>query len=667
MVHPVRWRTRAETERGICAVLFLPVLLFMLASAAFAQDEADNQVYKYPEIAPEYSLWGGFTDAHLNGGSNALPYGYASDSLGLGGEIIAFPFPNRVHLELDVLNKKDYFADFRYAYSDTVLFRFLGSSLFHNLPNIALAGNPSRNGSDLDQSDTGVQYGVRMGINRVSLRFKTHDYPFHIYLQGMNVVQSGDMQQIFLGGSGSFSDIVRVSQDRPVDMRTTDIRVGLNGHLGPVEMDYSHGFKRFSAGNEVMSYTNDSGVSWFHNLIPELEGNTDTFRIHSSYTGMIYAMGTLSKISRTNDTSGARADYFFGDGEIRVIPVTPLMLVARYKHEELSEENISSTLNQLYSQFNLPPPALINSIRPPISSVTDTVTGVARYRITYNLSVGSQISWNNERRENSTFWEDGLLPASTRSTRTSFNVDYRPVRMLKLRGQYTHEWYGSPAYNYQPNNGDAGTLSATWSFPGGITAFASYELSHETRDNVLIIDETTSGITNAANRDVRRDKFSGDIVFPIRRNITLDAGYAYWRSKVRQDLVYTGPAGAQFLDPNVPYTDISHNYTVSANYTPVDKLELTGAVNRFSASGDFSPSSQYDFSNGPSLLPLSVFSTLDIKETVYSFKARWAVRKKTEIGLSYFYSDFDSAVNSLNPEYQSGHAHAFFASLTRRW
>ena len=661
-------RVRLAARKGLCPLLltvfFLPALVAALAAPSFAQDEADNQVYKYPKIAPEYSLWGGFYDAHLGGGSSALPYGYPYDSVSLGGEIIAFPFPNRVHLELDALNPKDYYADFRYAYSDTVLSRFLGSSLFHNLPNITLY--PARSpGIAVDQSDIGAQYGVREGINRVFLRFKTHDYPLHIYLEGMDVVQSGDIQQIFLGDD-SLGDLVRTAQERAVDMRTTDVKVGLNGHLGPVEMDYSHGFKRFSADNNVMSFNYaDPTQLPLHNLISELEGSSDTFRIHTSYTGMLYAMGTLSKISRTNETSGAQADYFFGNAEMRIIPVTPVMLVARYKHEELSENNASAAdfLDALYSQFHLEQPSFVaNSIRPPISSVTDTVTGVARYRVMHNLTAGGEVSWSNERRENYQFWLDGFLPASTRHSETGFNVDYLPVNDLKLRAAYRHEWYGSPAYNYQPDKSDAGTLSATWTFPDGIVAFASYELDHETRGNLLIIDYETSGVTGAANRDVRRDKFTGDVALPVMRNITLDASYAYWRSKVRQDLIYT-TAGGFSLDPQVPYTDISHNYTVSVNYRPVKRLDLTAAVNRFSAGGDFSSGSQFDASG----IPLSAFSTLDIKETVYSLKTRWTVREKMEVGLSYFYSDFDSAFNSLNPEYVSGHAHTFFASLTKKW
>ncbi|NIN68104.1 MAG: hypothetical protein GTO63_26035, partial [Anaerolineae bacterium] len=110
--------------------------------------------------------------------------------------MIAFPFPHRLHLELDILNEKDYFGDFRYAYKDTVLFRSVNRGIFHNLGNIELV-----NGANgIVRNDVGEVYGYSVAIGDYSVRFKMPHFPAHAFVKGHYVAKDGERQQRRIGG-----------------------------------------------------------------------------------------------------------------------------------------------------------------------------------------------------------------------------------------------------------------------------------------------------------------------------------------------------------------------------------------------------------------------------------------------------------------------------------
>ncbi|MDA8169808.1 MAG: MtrB/PioB family outer membrane beta-barrel protein [Nitrospiraceae bacterium] len=646
-----------KTERTRARFLLVLAVLLALSTPGYGQDDQSSDrayVYKFPEITPKYSFGMGYAFTGLSGSERAMQYGYTHSSPTFGGSIIAFPFPNRIHLELDVLNKKDYFVDARYAYSDLVLFRYLGDSMFHNLQGIRLTDLDHLPGSPLgvSQEAPGYRYGVRASINHVYLRFKTPDYPLHLYTEGMLVKKEGDIQQIFLGGANDYSSIIRTSEIRKIDWRTIDGKVGINGHLGPVELDYSHSEKRFiSEGQGIMSYDYGTGPLP-HNVVPDLEGSTDTFRVHSSYTGKIVAAATVSKMERRNGQSNAKADYFIGDAQVRYLPVVPLVLVFKYRHDE-KDEDTPDSLPAGFLGFAAFPG--VTGIRNAVTAINDTVSGIAQYRVSGNLTLGTEVVYKETRREHAAEWD---LPDRTREKTITLNATYRPVYALKLMAKYTHSDFDSPAYNYQPNRSDSGSLTAMWTPVAWASAFFSYELTDGKRDD-LIYDQISSA---SKNRRTRWDKFAGYVTVSVREDLTVTTSYSYWHNKVKQDLIYELDPGAA-PDLGVKYRDVAQNYSVSAAYTPKRQISLVADVSHTRGSGSFFPG----IADAVSYPSISAFSVLDTTETVYSAGVRYRLPKETEIGASYSYTDYNGFDNPLNPEDTSGTAHIILISLTKKW
>ena len=295
-------------------------------------------------------LFGGYRFVDLNGSTEVEEYEYLHNSIILGGELRLYETSSRIYLDVDYVNRKDYSLDLSYSYKDIILFRGLNSTLYHNLNNIRLiALDTSTPSPGVAVMDDGKDYGVKTGMSSFFLRLKSPNFPFHVYVKESIVEKKGTQQQRFLSGAAYFNDIVRASRNRDTDWRTENIIIGANSHLGPVEIDFSHGEKRFDAGGDNVlfdSYSYSGFGPGFrqpgiypHNQTSDLKGSSDTFKIHTSYTGRIVASATLSRIDRENTDSNATADYFTGSGEVTWMPVQKWTAFLKYRYRDRDVDN----------------------------------------------------------------------------------------------------------------------------------------------------------------------------------------------------------------------------------------------------------------------------------------------------------------------------------------
>jgi|Deesub1362A_J573_1020465.scaffolds.fasta_scaffold00013_119 predicted porin len=653
---------RKRSMKGLLILLFFTLVF---SQTVFAEDIPP--IYKFPDIKPQFSVRTGYRLVGLTGSKRAGEHEHLSDSVSFGGEIIAFPFPHRIHLEVDVVSGMDYFGDLSYAYKDIVLSRWINSTLFHNLDNITLVDlDPSTASPGVSIKDAGVSYGVKTSINDLFLRLKTHNFPFHVYVNGRILYKEGTMQQRFLGGSGWFNDIVRVSRKRDVNWNTQDITFGMNSHLGPIEIDISHTEKRFDSNADRVLIDTYTGAGfppgavraagdYPHNLVPDLEGSTNTLKLHTSYTGKIVASLTISKTDRENNDSGAKADYFTSTGEIRWMPITRLTFAFKYKREETDMDNPSTLTDGYYGLSTNP--TTITGITPSISSKTDTFSGSMRYRLTKKVTLNLRYIYKEIDRDNADAWE---VPDSTTENTISLSANARLKNGMKLKARYKHREIDNPAYNTQPNRSDSGMLSLSWTPFEKLVTFFSYNIAREKRTGITYKDMYTA---NPENRDVNRNKFTGSLTFLIKDNITLTTSYAYLHNKVEQDFVYNDADDApdytnEFLDPGVQYKDIVRNYVVDLNYAPKENISLNVNINHTKSSGNFYPDTTFM----PSL------SELKLRETVYSVSAEYGLKDGWDIGIRCRYIDLDNlSENPDNPEISDGTVRIALLTVSKRW
>lgn len=645
----------------LCVSLFSP--------AAFAEEP----VYTFPEIKPGITLYGGYRFVELNGSERAVEYEYLKDSVAGHGELIAYPFPHRIHLDVEYMNNKDYFLDLSYAYRDIVLSRVTNRTLFHNLDNFQLVDlDPGGVEPFMDimspavlMEDMGERYGTRSSVNCLFLRLKAPNYPLHFYVNGHHLQKEGDLQQRFLGGAGWFNEAVRVSRKRDIEWNTFDVTVGANSHLGPVEVDVSHSEKRFEAESDRLfteSYT-DAGIppgdvraagTFPHNLVPDLKGSTNTLKLHTSYTGKIVATATLSDTDRENTTSGAEADYFIGAGEIRWMPVTKLTFAFKYRHRK-TDVNNPDVLPAGYLGFSSYTGPL-TGIRQSISSEVDTLSGTMRYRLFKGLTLNAGYTYKETDRKDTEEW---AVPDTTTEHAVSVAATARVRKNLKIKGKYRHREIDNPAYNTQPERSDSGMVSVSWTPVSRVVTFLSYHVTKEDRDG----DFTT---TEAESREVRRDRVTGSITLLLTEHLSLSTAYAYLRNETEQDIFYGNILDPDnpFEDPLVEYNDTAHNYTAGLRLTPNEHLSLDAEISHTRSRGNFHPGSSV------ALDPVDIASLSEIKlrETVYSLSGDYRLRSGWGFGLVFRYADFDNRLeNPENPVLFDGSAHIALVTVSKKW
>lgn len=668
-------------------LLILSALLYCNASAEEAPDAGtlpetlqeelvEQEVYVFPVIEPEATVYGGYRFVGLSGSKRAEEFEYLHNSIMFGTEIRTLYFPHRFHLDIDFRNEKDFEGDLSYAYKDKMILRGTSRALFHNLENISLIDLNTSNPIltyGVDSKDIGRDYGVDVRINTVSLRLKPWEFPLHFIVDGRFVDKSGTIQQRFLGGAAYFTTppafspgITRVSKKREIDWQTREYTVGGNSHLGPVEVEYSHTEKRFTAGGDRFFQDNysvsteRSGGTFANNLIPDLKGRTDTLKLHSSYTGGLVAAATITKTSRENEVSRAKADYFIGAADLTWIVNPQLAFYLKYKHKDADIDNSNvDTFGNSCSPSNKSGDIYKCYIVSSISSLTDTVSGTVRYRPFTGVLLRAGYTYESVRRENAEKWE---LEHSTEKDTVFASADLRLIKGLTLKAKYTHKDIDHPLNNVEPNRSDEGKISLSWIPVPRISALLSYSLMKEKRNN-LEFPDTEEG----DNRKTLKDRLLGSITFVVLKDLSLTATYAYMHNKVEQDLTYSFTTGVPvppiFTDPLVPFTSTVNSYGLDLAYMPSKNINLNAGINHTISRGDFYPSS------ADLLTPVSVasFSALGMKETVFSAGGQYRLRGGVSLGMQYKYASISDVLNNPNDDVNNGNVHIAFLTLSKKW
>ncbi|MDA8173509.1 MAG: hypothetical protein M0018_02840 [Nitrospiraceae bacterium] len=638
------------------------------------EEEPEESGYAFPVIPPKYKFHAGYRFAGNSGSARgADEYDFLHNSVVFGGDARLFDYPNRFHLIIDEVNRNDYYGYLNYSYKDLVYFEGDTRAVFHNLGNINLILlTPAPSSVGVDNRAPGASFGYKAGMDDFVFRLKAPGYPAHLYVKGSVFNRDGLMEQRFLGGAGFFNDAVRTSEARDIDYTTEAFQAGINGHLGPLEAQYEHEEKRFNANGQPVLFDNFAAAGfppgstlkagiYPHNEFSQLKGSSNMLMLHTSYTGEIVASATIWSVDRKNEESGAKADYIFGEGEVTWTPAPSTALFFKYRHRQVDEDTPSAiTFDNVCSPSNNTAGTYTCSLKPAISSNTDSASATARYYLLPGAVISARYSYDNIRRDNATVWN---LPQSTQKDTEWIAMDINAARDLDIKLKYTHRNIFHPSVNSEPNRADEGRISASWLPASWIDALVYYQIGQEHRDTLEFATEQFVPVTAPGGRDVRRDKLLADITFLVKRNLTVSTIYSYMRDKIQEPLAYNNVSGTVLFDPDVPAGQQVNYYAVNAMYSPFDMLTFNAGIGHTVAGIGFTP-------NAPNItqpVPISSFSTLDMHETDYTISGDYRFKRGMSGSLSYRYSDFTNEGGNPYTEFQNGTAHIILVSLTRRW
>ena len=633
---------------------------FDLEGLGLEIEEAGGE-YHFSEMKPEFVLSLGYGFSDFNDSKIALEYEDLKNYPVMHGSYESHNYPHRMHFDLNMKNDNDYFADMRYSFKSNVNIWILNSTLFHNLSNIGLVDlDPAMNASTVDIQDSNEMYDVRTGINRFKMKFKKRDFPVHLYVNGSIVYQDGTRQQRSLLGSGYFTPMQRTTQKREIDQITHIYDIGVNSHLGYMEVDYSHVEKRFDVNNDGVMFdsysTGKGGLRlagvYPHNKFSELKSSSNKIKLHTSYTGKIVATATFSKKKRENMYSDAKEDISHAQGSLAWTPLTRLAFFLKYSHRDIDADNpgISSITDNMGNTTIFPLP-----VKNSISSTTDTVSLTSRYKPEKGVTLKAKYAYKRIDRDNHELWE---LQDSTEKSTITFSAAVRLLKSMTAKARYIHSEVNKPSYNFEPYYSNKGTASVSWIPIPRVSLLAHYSVAREKRNDLVITDAPNA---TASDRDVDMDNYLGSGTFQILSNLSLTTSYAYMRYKVTQDIVYF--MGSDLTESGVPMEDEAQIYSATFNYIPLEKLVLNAGITHTKSTGGYTPVSQ----DLTSTVSIASFSEHEVKETVYHLSGDYECPKGFSCGLDFKYSEFNDVLNNIYNSDQDGDAYSIIVRIKKLW
>jgi hypothetical protein len=587
----------------------------------------------------------------LTGNPMAGEYEYQHSSAA-GSAVIEYdPLPNRILLETYILNSKDYFTEFDYAYKDIFMLNMTARSLFHNLNHYSLGqDDPATLTPYFMDLNPGDLYGTSNAMNRIQVRVKTPEFPFHIYLEAKSQEKHGTIQQRFLSSfSGGFNKLAR---SRDIDYETREAKATVNSHLGPVEVEYSHATKNFSDTHGKVMYDTVPGGSliYAHNFVPDIESSVDTVKIHTTHTGRISGSATYSSGERKNTDGMAKATFVNAAGDFGWIPTKDVTVSVKYRQYSVDQQNPDTvtSINSLGGETTY-------AVRKAINYQKDIVSGMVRYRATDSLTVRGEVAFESLNRDVWTGDPAGSWLLDDKVTRNTarLGATYRLTNKLMLRGDISHQTAAVPANsvdNTYPETSDAARGTLTWTPKSWFNWLLSAGTVREERSNL------NAPFTDKWTKELNRALSS--FTFILGKKTSVTPSYAFFQNKQNGPIASTDDTGGITAETGVPYADTAHVASIAVSYALADAMLFTAEGGRSWSRGSWKNAGVVDGSTG-------IAELTTIKEVVTTAGANLDVRYSKNLGTEFRYQirKIDDSLDNA----QDGTNQIALATLSYRW
>jgi len=707
-----------ELAYGAPALL---LLLLLTAGSAAAQGDPAQSAPESERAAPpgEAAVYGadervvetleqkggsiGYNVVNSAGhGGRASEYGFLHSSRSGGLFYRTLEKDGNFELEGNFLNEHDYHGDLLLDYRGDYRLHLRTESLFHNLDRELLFSPDFRTGrADLPapatalyqaQQDPAQNYGVSVTQDLAEFRYRLHDFPLHLNLGYWRLVKEGTMQQVFADTAFEGATNSIFAQARGVERQTQEGHLGLDAHLGWVDLIYDLRIRVFQDKQAIPVQDYAARVSFQgtpeslggvqqHNEEPDSRFISHTVKLHSSLAGAVVASGSYSidqreNLSRLSDSSGARHSLVVLQnvaGDLVYTPAKELSMALKYRRQELDNRE-RSPLSDL-NFVTQPQP-----VKPPVDSTRDVVMAVLSYKPTAQLTLSGEYRGEVLTREHvsdlpsASTW---ALPENSATQKGSLALLYHPSKGVRVTARYGYETTDHPSYGNSFQQKHEGKLLATYTAPKwGATAnlIARREWNDQVEHFLVVFADPAGYLPSAPlSRDRATENANlGLWCTPLPR-LTLSANYAWLHNRVDQGVLFTGVDFGQ-VDPGsqaaANFTTRSQVYGVNAGYAATEQLDLSLVLQQIRSASAFTPQDRVFAvdGTGASSADTSGIREITRQETVISSvsaRGEYRFTSKYSGSLEYTLQDY----NEKNPVYSAynGTVHAVVAYLTAKW
>ncbi|MBU5636643.1 hypothetical protein KOM00_07830 [Geomonas sp. Red69] len=623
--------------------------------------------------------------------ARALEYGFLKSSR--SGGLFYRHMEKDTNLELEgfYLNENDYHGDLLMDYRGDYRLHLRTESLYHNMDR-ELLFTPSfqagRNDGPTPATYSAVQdpvrdYGVSVVQDRADFRYRLHNFPLHVNLGYWRYVKEGTIQQRFADTAFEGTTNTLYAQPRSVDHQIQEGRVGLDSHLGPVDLVYDFKVRYFEdrLSTPVASYEPRNAIDSTpdflgglrqHNENPDSSFFSHTIKLHSSLAGGLVGSGSYSFEQRENltelsDTTGVRRMKVYlqnAAGDLVYTPCRTYTFALKYRRQEIDHGNRGPLTNNSYVDPVLAKPA--------VETTRDLVTGTVSYRPSLKLALVGEYRGDFQRRSevspvpSSTTW---ALPDSTATHTGSLSVYYRPVKGLRSSVHYSYATTDNPSYGASFQNRQEAKVLLTYALNNrwGLTSHAVLRRDENKDIDKFLINypfqplsyslaPLTSRSGNSENANI------GVWWVPIPK-LTVGANYSYLHQEVEQGILFTGVFNGS--EAASQFSSRSHVYGVNASYTLGEKCDLAVTAQQIRSAAAFTPSDTTFTVIPGSTTGIKAITEQDTVISSLSARGEYRFSSVLSTTLEYTLNDY----NELKSAYKSysGTVHAIVAGLAAKW
>ncbi|GFE58215.1 MtrB/PioB family outer membrane beta-barrel protein [Geobacter sp. AOG1] len=619
----------------------------------------------------------------------AAQYEYLHSSPVFSAGINSLGMDHKFVLDGMYLNEDDYFGDLSYDYKGAYRLHLRTESLFHNLfaERLFAPDIPNLFGANYLARDLapGARYGLRSEQDLAEFRYKLNEYPVHLNLGYWRLAKSGNSQLIFADHAfeplGANNTVYAAS--RRIDRQTHEGNLGVDAHLGPVDIIYGFKIRQFdnradtprdffiARPDTANEFIPRLGGYQQHNEEPDSRYYAHTVKLHSSLTGGIvgaasYTYGKRENRSSLTDVGGAdRTSDILQNvaGDFVYTPCMWFSAALKYRRQDV-DRNSLSTITSLFADT----PGHVLSVRPAIDTDRDVVTATFSVRPNALVTFKGEYKGEFTQRENLASWvRPGIasspgLPENTAVNRGTFTVLSRPVKGLRLKALYGYTAVNHPAYGNSYGQKHEGQLLATYTYLARWGATAYYRVARENNDQTTMA--TLSLFAPSVVYELPRQKRTNNAtlsvwVSPLDK-LTMTASYSLLRWKTDQSVLFSATQPGS--NGGTAYTNQSQIFSLNSVYRYNDKLDLSLALQQIHSRSDFDPLF-LALSPTESTLGIQDGSKVKTIESSVSARADYHVTKNVTCSVDYSYRDYDNRYASL----YDGTVQIVTAQVSTKW
>lgn len=619
--------------------------------AAEAEPAEEELVAELPppqyKLEPEIKGWLGYDFVDFDGSKRAGEFVWPHSSVIGGYRLHYSPLPIRLDTELEWINQNSFLAEFAGAYKDILKLNYIGWSLWHNLDHLVPEGAVVS-----DDHNPGDDYHVTVRDNKVFLRLKWPERPFHVFMDYRHFEKEGTVQARWYE---SVAPGTKGTKARDIDWITDRYIAGINGNLGLFEVEYSHLIKDFTPHKDVT--LRDSFVFPFitdvHSVVPKTTTNADTIKVHTDLTGGIVAAATFINGERDNENSHSEVNYRRAYGDLTLIPFNHVTVAIKYRYKELMEE-----VPQVFGMSVFGSPGITTQ---PMESHSNLADVAVRYSPFTNLGIKAEYTLENIKRFRRDGWNEGVvegiipfqeIPSVQNINTVKLAINTRPVRSLDFKGSVEYKYTNDTEFPIQAGSEYRGRFHAEWTPLPTVSAGVHYRF--------------TAGENSTANMSSRYDNAGGQAVWTPVKDLFFTAAYDYFRNMNVRDLQLTlgGSPDTSFPTERVPYRDTSHVYALSAGYAFTFPLSIEAGFHQSWSKGMFRTRAVL---GGSTTSGIGELADLRVRETGGTFTAKYDFPKGWGTSLKYLVNNYEDFIDNSQNGPQDGTAHSVMLIVSKKW